>query len=87
MATLEFSPGGSSILQLTSPIPGLSLVILREKIQDYNLIGCVKSAGKWASDLLKKHLQLGKCLTETLNLNRVLVNPKGTHVNHLGAVR
>lgn len=72
MATLEFSLGGSLILQLTSPIPGLSLVILREKIQDYNLIGCVKSAGKWGSELLKKHLQLVKCLTETLNPKGIL---------------
>lgn len=59
------------ISQLTGPIPGLSLVILREKIQDYDLIGCVKSAGKWGSDLLKKHPRLAKCLTETLD-------PKGT---------
>lgn len=60
------------ISQLTSPIPGLSLVILREKIQDYDLIGCVKSAGKWGSDLLKKHPRLVKCLTETPNAKGTL---------------
>lgn len=43
---LESSGGDSQILWLIALIPGLSLVILRQIIQDYVLMGCVKSAGK-----------------------------------------
>lgn len=43
---LESSGGDSQISWLIALIPGLSLVILRQIIQDYDLMGCVKSAGK-----------------------------------------
>lgn len=43
---MESSRGDSSISWLISLIPGLSLVILRQIIQDYDLMGCVKSAGR-----------------------------------------
>lgn len=43
---LESGGGDSQILWLIALIPGLSLVILRQIIQDYVLMGCVKSAGK-----------------------------------------
>lgn len=35
---------------------GLSLVILRQIIQDYNLMGSVKSAGRSWRPILKKYL-------------------------------
>lgn len=44
--TLESRGGDSQISWLIALIPGLSLVILRQIIQDYDLMGCVKSAGK-----------------------------------------
>ena len=40
------SQGDSSISWLIRLMPGLSLVILRHIIQDYDLMGCVKSAGR-----------------------------------------
>lgn len=43
---LESSGGDSQISWLIALIPGLSLVILRQIIQDYDLMGYVKSAGK-----------------------------------------
>lgn len=43
---LESGGGDSQILWLIALIPGLSLVISRQIIQDYVLMGCVKSAGK-----------------------------------------
>lgn len=57
LAAVEFSQGDSSISWLISLMPGLSPVILRQIIQDYDLMGCVKSAGRLLGPLSKKDLQ------------------------------
>lgn len=47
----------SSVLWLISLMPGLSLVILRQITQDYDLMGSVKSAGRHQGPLSKESLQ------------------------------
>lgn len=47
----------SSVLWLICLMPGLSLVILRQITQDYDLMGSVKSAGRHQGPLSKESLQ------------------------------
>lgn len=47
----------SSVLWLICVMPGLSLVILRQITQDYDLMGSVKSAGRHQGPLSKESLQ------------------------------
>lgn len=84
---LESSGGDSQISWLIALIPGLSLVILRQIIQDYDLMGCVKSAGKhkqeWGEggslrENICRKLQFKLSLCELKGFDRVqTLYPKG----------
>lgn len=95
---LESSGGDSQISWLIALDPGLSLVILRQIIQDYDLMGCVKSAGKhkqeWGGGSLRENicrelqfkLSLGELKGLTgcrLCIQRECLTPQASNVPHV----